>query len=107
MVLVEIGGEVDIATVPEARCRLAGATAHGPEHLVVDLSGVTFMSSHGISLLVGALRHEDSVQGTLHLVGVDGNRAVERLLDLTGMRKVFDVHPDLAALLRDLRPRQT
>jgi anti-sigma B factor antagonist len=102
VVLVELGGELDIATVPRAVEYLAACTAGHPEHLVLDLSGVTFLSSYGMGLLVRARLNSDSIHGTLHLVGVAGNRHVERLLDLTGLSKELDVAPDLAVLLREL-----
>ena len=46
-VWVEILGELDIQTVPQARAFLAQVTAATPRHLVLDLTGVRFMAWPG------------------------------------------------------------
>jgi hypothetical protein len=39
------------------------------------------------------------IHGRLHLVGVAGNRSVERPLRVTGLLTLLDIHDDLQALL--------
>lgn len=105
VVLVEITGELDYLTEPHARAYLARCTVSGPQHLVVDLAGVTFMPSQGLQLLIAAHLHHDSIQGELHLLGVKGNRPVELVLDLSGVTGELDIHPDLTALLCSIDAR--
>jgi anti-anti-sigma factor len=71
-VLVEILGELDIQTVPQARAFLAQATATTPWHLILDLTGVRFVASAGIALLIAAQSGQDGINGRLHLLGVRG-----------------------------------
>jgi anti-anti-sigma factor len=52
--LVAILGELDIQTAPQARAFLAQATATTPRHLILDLTGVRFLASAGIALLIAA-----------------------------------------------------
>ena len=51
-VLVTVAGEVDIATVPQLRERLAAPTASG-RPLIVDLDPVTFIDAAGLGVLAG------------------------------------------------------
>ena len=80
---------------------LTQATAVTPRHLILDLSEVTFLTSSGIGLLVAA--SENRTYGQLHLLGVLDNRPVQRPLGLIGLLGLFDIAPDLDALLAQLR----
>lgn len=102
VVVVEIAGELDMLTAPRVDAFLAEHSAGWPDHLVLDLAGVTFLGSHGMRTLVDALANRGEVHGVVHLVGVTGNRALERVLDLVGLTKVFRIHSSLPELLRTL-----
>lgn len=45
-------GEVDLTTAPALRERLQKATSDGRRHLILNLSGVTFLSAAGVGALV-------------------------------------------------------
>jgi anti-sigma B factor antagonist len=102
VVLVEIEGELDIQTVPQAQAFLGQVTATTPRHLVLDLSGLTFLASSGIGLLIAIQSGEEGVHGRMHLLGVTGNVPVERPLTLVGLIDRFDVAPDLSTVLARL-----
>jgi anti-anti-sigma factor len=55
VVLVEIAGELDIQTVPQAEAFLIHATANTPRHLILDPHRVRFMASSGIGLLLAGV----------------------------------------------------
>jgi len=103
-ILVAILGELDIQTAPQARTFLAHATATTPRHLILDLTGVRFLASAGIALLIAAQSGQDGINGRLHLLGVTGNHPVERPLALVGLLDRFDIALDREALLATLRP---
>jgi anti-anti-sigma factor len=102
VVVVALVGELDMGTTPRARSYLQEKTAARPRHLVLDLSGVAFMSAGGLRLLIDALRGRDGIHGELHLTGVTANRPVERVLDLTGLAPLFDIHDDQDELFGEL-----
>src|SRR6188472_4014973 len=54
LMVVAIVGDLDLQTVAQTQAFLRHATARSPRHLVIDMAGVTFLSSSGISLLIGA-----------------------------------------------------
>jgi anti-sigma B factor antagonist len=91
VVLVEIVGDLDMHTVPQATAFLTQLTAALPRHLILDLSEVTFLASAGIALLIAAQSDRDGIHGRLHLLGVIGNHPVEHPLDLVGLLERFEV----------------
>lgn len=102
VVLVEIVGELDLQTVPRAEAFLTQVIAATPRHLILDLSGVTFMASSGMALLIAAQSDRGDIPGGLHLLGVTGNRPVESLLDMAGLLDRFQIAADLNTVLADL-----
>jgi anti-anti-sigma factor len=103
-VLVEMLGELDVQTAPQAKAFLTQATATTPRHLI--LTGVRFLASAGIALLIAAQSGQDGINGRLHLLGVTGNHPVERPLALVGLLDRFDIALDREALLATLRPAE-
>lgn len=103
VVVVRFTGEWDLLVDSTAATRyLASVTTPRTRHVIVDLSGLTFMGSYALYCLLTAQQNRDGISGTLHLTGVDGNRLIARVIDLTGLRAVFDVRPDLDDLLTEL-----
>lgn len=50
--VVILSGELDLATLPGATAQVEAAEAAGPPVLVIDLSGLTFMDSSGVRLVL-------------------------------------------------------
>ncbi len=96
-VVLTLGGELDLATVPVLRERLDHAM-RGKAAVVIDLSRLRFIDSAGLALLVGAERHlrDSGVQ----LVLVRGPRAVHRVFALTSLDSHFEFCDSPSAALR-------
>jgi anti-sigma B factor antagonist len=75
-------GELDIATVPLLEAAFDEIERGDADTIVVDLSGITFIDSTGIQLL---LRMNERCTGTERLE-IISSPSVERLLDITGLR---------------------
>lgn len=89
VLVLHVDGELDLATAP----RLQHEAAAAPGRLVVDLTSVTFLGSHGLRVLLGCAQRCATV-----LVGVE-HSAVARPLQLTGLDSVFEVHPSVSSAL--------
>lgn len=87
--LVRPAGDVDLATAPELRSVLL--TRVGPGDTVLDLAGVPFLDSTGISVLVAAHRAAGEAGHRLVLRGVEG--IARRALEALGLHKVLNVEP--------------
>ena len=95
--VIEVGGEIDVYTAPKLRETLISLVDNGRYHLVVDLEKVDFLDSTGLGVLVGGLKRVRTHDGSLSLVCTS-----ERLLKvfrITGLTKVFDIHPDVESAL--------
>lgn len=91
--LVGVVGELDTLTAPDLRSRLAEVVPDAGAVLVVDLSGVTFLSSAGLSALMEA--HQRGVE-----VGCDVRLVVgestARVFALTGLAETLRLYGSVA-----------
>lgn len=96
--VVAVHGELDVDSAPELRRALIEAIdEHSGRPLVVDLEGVDLIDSAGLGVLVGGLKRAKDREGELVLVAT--GRSVTKVLDLTGLTRVFEIHPSRAAAL--------
>jgi anti-sigma B factor antagonist len=95
--VVAVDGEIHVSTAPEFSRLLTASVAAGSTHMVIDLSGVEFIDSTGLSVLLNALRRITRVGGRLALVCT--NPTVLRLFEITRLDSTFDIHPRLAPAL--------
>jgi anti-anti-sigma factor len=87
---VRLEGELDLETARELDHQLAAIDPARLKRLVIDLSGVTFMDSRGLSSIVRA--HQSAQQNGYAVVLRRGSNQVQRLFALTGVdeRLTFD-----------------
>ena len=88
--VVAVSGEVDIYTSPQLKAALTGPEPEGCARVVVDLSGVGFIDSSGLGVLVGALRR--AREADVELLLVSSQPMFERILRITGLDAVFTLH---------------
>lgn len=91
--LVSVGGEVDLDTASQLGEHALEAIRDVSSHLVLDLSGVTFMDSTGLKVLLSIQRRVDLAAGSLAVVGT--TRSVRRILTLTGLDQTFALYDTL------------
>lgn len=77
--LVRIVGEVDISVVDDMRSTVFEALGDRGAPVVLDLSGVEFMDSSGISLLLEIGRHAGDVSVR------DASTAAQLVIEATGL----------------------
>jgi anti-sigma B factor antagonist len=66
--VLQVAGEVDLATRDELRERLLALVAEGARHLVVDLSALEFIDSSGLGVLIRVRNVMQEQGGSLTLV---------------------------------------
>ena len=91
--VLTVSGELDAHTGPVLRAAIIDVLAHHYA-LVIDMTGVGFLDSSGLGVLVSALRRIRSVGGDLKLV-IDSD-TIRKLMRLTALDLVFDISPTLA-----------
>jgi anti-sigma B factor antagonist len=93
--VVSIGGEIDPGTAGElSDAALTAMQEIGPS-LVLDLSGVTFMDSTGLKVLLAVHQRARLAGGRLVLAAP--TRSVLRVVDITGLDDTFEVRDDVAS----------
>lgn len=95
--IVAATGEVDVYTAPVLDDALSTVVSGGATRVVVDLSGVDFLDSTGLSVLVKALKRVRDADGALDVV-VTAER-VNKVFRITGLDQVIPVHASLADAL--------
>lgn len=103
--VLRVSGEMDLVTSPLVRQRVHDAVADGRHSLVLDLSDVLFCDSSGVGVLIATRRLFRSCQGRLRLIlpaqGAEDGSHVNRVLAALGVRRLFEVFPDVAAAVDD------
>ncbi|MCP2257695.1 anti-sigma B factor antagonist [Streptoalloteichus tenebrarius] len=100
--VVAVSGEVDMLTTPTLRTHLQHHLDARPDLLVVDLSGVTFLGSSGLAVLVAAAQRARESGVPFRLVCT--TRAVIRPLTATGLVDVLDIRATVREALGDAAP---
>jgi anti-sigma B factor antagonist len=95
--VVTIVGELDLATVPQARQKVHPVTGRKGARVVLDLSDVDFLDSIGLGLIVGALKRVRDHGGELAVVVPEG-RAL-RVFELTGLDRIMRLEPSVGAVV--------
>jgi anti-anti-sigma factor len=81
---VAVTGDVDLSSVPPLDAALAAAARTADaEAVVVDLAGVTFLDSSGISVLLRGRRLADEHEVGYRVTGANG--LVLTVLEMTGV----------------------
>ncbi|MFJ9742953.1 STAS domain-containing protein [Streptomyces sp. NPDC101166] len=90
--VLEISGELDYANAAELRDLLPTLPLRAGQRLVVDLGGMEFCDSSGITALIAARNHAQAAQADIALAAVPANTL--RVLRMVGLDQVFALHPD-------------
>jgi anti-sigma B factor antagonist len=97
--LLTVRGELDTLTAPDLDSALRELLADRAATPVVDLTGVTFLASSGLAVLIQAAQRAEDTGRRVHLVVA--TRAVLRPLEVTGSDQLFTLHRDLGTALAD------
>ena len=95
--VLTVAGELDVVGAPELRQQVLREVAAGNHRLVFDLTGVDYIDSFGLGVLVGSLKRVRLLDGDLRLV-VTSPRT-RRVIELCDLDRVFTLHPDLDAAM--------
>ncbi len=90
LLVVRITGEIDHHSAVEMRTGIdAEIFERRPEKLILDLSGVDFMDSSGLGLILGRLATMKKVGG--ELVVINPNDGVMKILRLAGAERIIKI----------------
>lgn len=97
--VVSVTGELDVATAPGLRNQIVKLASNGTSKLLLDLSGVEFLDSTGLGVIIGALKRLKGLGGELRLCG--GEPGIRRVFELTGLDKILHLYDTADAAISD------
>jgi anti-sigma B factor antagonist len=99
--LITVIGEVDAATSAELEAYIDRQRRCLDEHLIVDLSELSFLDSSGLAVLLSAATLAGVHGAAVHLAAPQDR--VVRLLKITGMWNALNVYEDVHEAVRAAR----
>lgn len=84
---IVLTGDLDMSTAPRARAIVEAACAGDPGAVVLDLSALDFVDSHGFQLLVAT--HKAAAAKGCELVLIPPHGPVRRAFEITGLGHLF------------------
>jgi anti-sigma B factor antagonist len=85
--VIAVSGELDMSNAARLEATIEAVVAAKPDRLIFDLSGLRFMDSAGIAVLLGAAGKVTSIELR------DPSPPVRRVVELTGLESVLSVAP--------------
>ncbi|GAB3110063.1 STAS domain-containing protein [Streptomyces calidiresistens] len=100
-ILLRLDGELDHHTVPRFNRELADLPLSPDTAVILDLSGLEYCDSTGLTALVGAHHRAGTAGCRMGLVGLRPH--VERVFVVTGLDRFLALHPTTERALDHLR----
>jgi anti-sigma B factor antagonist len=99
-ICLSVSGEVDLANASELRAHLK-AVVEAEEDLVVDMSGLRYLDSSGIKVLLEA--HQQITQIKRRIVLAAPAVPVQKVLNITGIDQIIPMFPSVEEALYNIR----
>jgi anti-anti-sigma factor len=96
VVVARLTGELDISVAESTGRKIAEAVPSSARGVVVDMSGLEFMDSSGVSMLFSLARQVGSHRQQLVVVAPEG-RPVSRVLEIVEFDRAAPVREDVDA----------
>ncbi|MFD6994481.1 STAS domain-containing protein [Streptomyces sp. NPDC059943] len=93
--VLELTGELDHISCSQVRDLLPGLVLQRGQQLVIDLTGVTFCDSSGITALIAARNHALATHAGIALAAVPHH--IHRIFTMVGLDQVFASYPTAQA----------
>lgn len=94
--VVSVRGELDLSTSEALKDALDVDFGDTAPRIAVDLTGVSFMDSSSLGVLIACLKRARERDGDVRLVGVQGSPA--KVFAITGLDSAFQMNDSVADL---------
>lgn len=98
--VLALRGRLDTDTAADMELALQDLLAAGEHDFLVDLSGIIYVSSAGLRVLLALAKRLDGGKGSLRLCGL--NATVTQVFDVAGFSKLFVIFKDRATALASM-----
>ncbi|MBL8795787.1 MAG: STAS domain-containing protein [Planctomycetia bacterium] len=91
VLVVELKGRLDASTTPAVEQAVIGAIDAGAKWLLLDLTGMDYVSSIGLRVFVLAVKRLKTAGGSARFCGVQ--EPVQRIFDMAGLSMRLEIFP--------------
>lgn len=98
-VVADLVGEIDVYHAPRLRAFLEERIESGATDLVLNLTGIVYIDSTGLGVLVAVRKTAVARGGDVALICPDDK--IRRIFQITGLHAVFAIHPDEPSALAE------
>jgi anti-anti-sigma factor len=95
--MIAVSGRLDTVCAPQFDAKLAPLLAEAHPQILVDMSGVSYVSSAGLRSILQLVKHKDESGGRVGLFSVPA--PVMDVLEISGFQSRLDLYPDRASAL--------
>ena len=95
--VLPLEGEIDLHVSPRVAESLRTMIERKPNRLVVDLSGVSYIDSSGLAVLIEAMQNVEAYGGRFFLAGLQ--EKVRPIFEIARLDQVFIIFPHVDAAL--------
>jgi anti-sigma B factor antagonist len=95
--VIRLNGSLDARSVNGFRDRISPLISAGVTRFVVDAAQLRYVDSSGLGALIYLRRFARMGKGAVHIASA--GRELIGLLDISGLRTIFEVCPDVPAAL--------
>jgi len=101
IVIVKLAGRFDSSAAPSAETEFNAALGSGAPHLAIDMTGLDYISSAGLRVLLVMAKKVQQAAGKVALFGLNPN--VREVFSVSGFDTIFTIQPDAAAAVASVR----
>lgn len=98
--IVSVSGRIDAITAPEFESNLEGLIAAGEKILLIDLSGLGYISSAGLRGILSSAKKLKALSGEILFTGLKG--PVDEVFQISGFKSIFKIFPSEAEAIATL-----
>lgn len=95
--VVSVSGRIDAITAPDFEKSLDGLIAAGEKSIVINLSGLGYISSAGLRSILSSAKKLKALSGEIMFTGLQG--PVEEVFQISGFKSIFKIFSSEAEAL--------
>jgi anti-sigma B factor antagonist len=96
--ILVVEGEIDLHESPQMQAKLNRLIRKKPARILIDCTGLSYIDSSGIAVLIEALQRLRAQGARLKLFGV--RESIRQIFDLAKLDKVFEIYGDKESALQ-------
>jgi len=95
--VVSVSGRIDAITAPDFEKSLDGLITAGEKSIVINLSGLGYISSAGLRSILSSAKKLKALSGEIMFTGLQG--PVEEVFQISGFKSIFKIFSSEAEAL--------